>query len=281
MQTNVLIAIANIVNTKIINVVENNVSTNRANNMGESLERYVKDIFCNSLTIDDPKKDFNKYRKYFSFEGSQNTPPDLIIRNGDAIEVKKIENIRSSISLNSSYPKDKLHSDSTLISNACRECEKWDVKDLLYCIGIVNGRKLKCLWFVYGDCYAADKSVYERIKNTITSGVENIPDVIFSETNEIARINNVDPLKITYFRIRGMWGIENPINVFDVPPLNKNAAFTLYAIMKEKKYLSFPDKDRKRLEDIKDSNFMIKDINIKSPNNPMKFIKGKIIKYEI
>src|SRR5699024_11579610 len=63
-----------------------------------------------------------------------------------------------------------------------------------------------CLWFVYGDCYCADKSYYERIADTIKDGVSSIPDVDFGETKELGRVNKVDPLGITYLRIRGMWG---------------------------------------------------------------------------
>ena len=51
-----------------------------------------------------------------------------------------------------------------------------------------------------------------------------LQDVEFSETNELGRVNKVDPLGITYLRIRGMWGIENPIKVFNyVAPAEQNS----------------------------------------------------------
>ncbi len=57
-----------------------------------------------------------------------------MIRGGDAIEVKKIQSRGSSISLNSSYPKNRLYSESTQITKECKECEDWEQKDILYII---------------------------------------------------------------------------------------------------------------------------------------------------
>lgn len=37
--------------------------------------------------------------------------------------------------LNSSYPKDKLYADSTMIISNCRNCERWKVKDILKASG--------------------------------------------------------------------------------------------------------------------------------------------------
>ena len=106
MHTNLLIAIKNIVNNPISNPTSHSASLNRINNTGETLELYIKDIFCNSLRITEQNKKTEIFSNYFSYIGNQNNPPDLIIKNGDAIEIKKIENSHSGIALNSSYPKD-------------------------------------------------------------------------------------------------------------------------------------------------------------------------------
>ena len=131
METNLLIAIANLVKNPITNLVSHYRSSNRINNMGDALEFYIKDLFCNSLEVNDLEKKNEIYSKYFSYIGNQNNPPDIIIKQGDAIEVKKIESLRSGIALNSSYPKDKLYSDSPMITTACRNCEDWREKDLV------------------------------------------------------------------------------------------------------------------------------------------------------
>ncbi|MDR2541228.1 MAG: NgoPII family restriction endonuclease, partial [Candidatus Peribacteria bacterium] len=87
--TNLLIAIKNLIQTPIPDLVEHYQGTNRANNMGDALETYVKDAFCNSFNLTNPEKD-QLYHQNFSYLGNQNNPPDIIIKQGDAIEVKKI-----------------------------------------------------------------------------------------------------------------------------------------------------------------------------------------------
>jgi hypothetical protein len=60
----------------------------------------------------------DQFSRVFSYQGNPNNPPDLMIRQGDAIEIKKIESPHSSLALNSSYPKAKLFSHSTMLTAA-------------------------------------------------------------------------------------------------------------------------------------------------------------------
>ena len=57
------------------------------------------------------KEALEKYSEVFSYLGNTSNPPDMIIKDGDAIEVKKIEGFNT-LMLNSSYPKQKLYSSS-------------------------------------------------------------------------------------------------------------------------------------------------------------------------
>ena len=144
---------------------------------------------------------------------------------------------------------------------------------------MANNNKLKALWFVYGNCYAASKDIYERIKKKISSGINELKDVEFSETRELGRVNRVDPLGITYLRIRGMWHIENPIKVFDyVAKINGNSKLSVNAILLKDKYLSFPKEQRDSLEKLISKNFQIDNIMIKSPNNPAQLLEAKLLK---
>ncbi len=279
MNTNLLIALKNIVDKPVTNLVSHYSSSNQMNNMGEALELYVKDIFCNSLEIETLAQKNEIFAKYFSYIGNQNNPPDLMIKDGDAIEVKKIESLNSGIALNSSYPKNKLYSDSSMITKACRECEEWTEKDLLYVVGVTKNDVLKSLWFVYGDCYAASSEIYERIRTKISSGLRELADVEFAETNELGRVNRVDPLGITYLRIRGMWHIENPNKVFDYVTETNAADFTVNALVLKNKYDSFPVEDRKAIKAIKLDCFSLKDVSIKSPDNPAKLLDAKLISF--
>ncbi len=280
--TNILQALKNIVENPITDISTRYQANgrNRANNMGEALESYVKDLFCNTFDVENDTEKNRVYSEKFSYIGNQNNPPDMIVANGDAIEVKKIESIGSQIALNSSYPKDKLYADSPMITQDCRECENWREKDIIYVVGAMQQNSLKALWFVYGDCYAASKDIYERIKTKISDGVNSLPDVEFSETKELGRVNKVDPLGITYLRIRGMWGIDNPLHVFDyITNIESESDLTVNAIMLTEKYNSFPSADRQAIENISSENFSIQDIEIKSPNNPAQLLNAKLIKF--
>ena len=153
----------------------------------------------------------------------------MILRNGDAIETKKVQSPSSALALNSSYPKAKLYADSPMITQACRGSESWDVKDIIYIVGHTSDTEIQYLWFVYGDCFCADKDVYEKIKQTISSGIRSIPDVEFTETNELGKVKKVDPLGITDLRIRGMWHIDNPKKYFHILGiLRHRLSFKLY-----------------------------------------------------
>ena len=279
---NIIDAIINIVKNPILELKEYSISHNRANNMGEALEEYIKDVFSGTLFEKDKNKRIEIISEVFSYLGNTNNPPDGILRGGDAIEVKKIENKSSSLALNSSYPKAKLYSNSSMITDACRSCEKWEEKDIIYTIGTCEKNKLTSLIFLYGEDYAAENKIYENVKNKIKLGIETINGLEFSETNEIGRVNRVDPLGITYFRIRGMWGIENPVKVFDyIYKRDDSKQFNFMALINEDKYLSFSN--TKELEDLEkeNKNLEIKDVRIKNPNNPAQLKKAKLITFKI
>ena len=77
-----------------------------------------------------------------------------------------------------------------------------------------------------------------------------------------------------------MWGIENPVKVFNyVAPVDQKAEFSVNVIMLKEKYLSFPERDRENLEKLVGNKFFIKDIKIKSPNNPAQLLEAKLLSY--
>lgn len=272
--TNILCAIYNLATNPIVKIGFHYKNSIRIQQVGDALEFYIKDMFANTIYIDDKLGKERKYSQHFSYLGGANNPPDLILKGGDAIEVKKIEGLGSSIALNSSYPKKKLYSDDSFITSACRACEDWQEKDIIYAIGSVSKDTLVSLWMVYGDCYCADKEVYERVRNTISSGVNGIPGVEFCKTKELARVNKVDPLGITYLRVRGMWGIDHPSQLFGYL-LDRPEDNLLNVIMLASKYESFSQEDKNNIEST--SNINIADFEIKNPNNPAQFIAAKHI----
>lgn len=169
-----------------------------------------------------------------------------------------------------------------MITEACRNCEKWSEKDIIYAVGVVNGSMLNSLCMVYGIDYAADNSTYEKIKEIIVNGVNDIPDVEFAPTNEIAKVKKVDPLGITDLRVRGMWSIENPFKVFNyIYERDFSKKFNFMCVIRETKYSSFENKSliEKCVGNIK--GFNITDVKIKNPNNPAYLEKAKLITFQI
>ena len=284
LSTNILTAILNIVKNPAYELRDFYKSRNRANNMGEALEVYIKDIFADTLNQDSESVINPKYSEIFSYLGNQNNPPDIIIKNGYAIEVKKIESKNSGLALNSSYPKAKLFANSTMITQACKNCEVWEEKDIIYAVGVVNNSQLKSLCFVYGVDYAASANIYERIKYAISMGIQTIPDIEFALTNELGRVNRVDPLGITYLRIRGMWHIQNPMKTFEyIYKEDAKSNFNFMAIINDGKYEEFDLNTKNAFEnEVRiNANLKMSDVRIKVPDNPAKLKNAKLITFSI
>ena len=281
MKNNILRAIINLVKTPKYELREFYTNHNRVNSMGDALEEYIKDIFAGTYTITDEQKRLKMISESFSYLGNNSNPPDAMLKNGDAIEVKKIENNNSSLALNSSYPKHKLYADSPMISIHCKDAEDWNEKDIIYAVGVVDNNKLLNLSFVYGLDYCASEETYTKIKTKIKDGVEAIPGVEFAETRELGRVNKVDPLGITYLRVRGMWGIENPWTVFKyVYEKDLNSEFNFFSIINEEKYSEFNKEDRKEFEDfVNNSDLSMIKIKIKNPDNPAILKNAYLITY--
>ncbi len=280
--TNILEAIFNISQLEELTVKDIAFGNNRATSVGDGLESFIKDAFTNTFNELDKKVRINKYKDAFSYQGSSRTPPDLMLKGGDAIEVKKTESITTELQLNSSHPKSKLLSTSSLINKHCISCEEWTEKDFIYAIGhIPKGSKiLSSLWFIDGSIYAADEDVYLSLKETMTDNIEATPNIDFSPTNEIGRVNFVDPLKITNLRIRGMWLLQPPYKVFDyVHGYDSDKKFQCITILPLTKYNSFPKESKDKLETI--DSILLTDIEVQDPNNPMNMINCKLIKYVI
>lgn len=278
--SNLLKAIRSIVDNPITEVTRFYAGRNRANSVGDALENYIKDVFSGTINETDEAKRLHKIADVFSWSGNQNQPPDLILKNSDAIETKKIQSPDAALALNSSYPKSKIYAGTTNAHH--RESEPWAEKSIIYAIGHTDDNALKYLWFVYGDCFIADKAIYERIKNKISEGVNSIPDVEFTESKELGKVKKVDPLGITDLRIRGMWHIENPNKIFRyINPVDRNSKFQLTCLMKSEKFDSFPEDDKQALLSCSVQNFLIQDVEIKNPNNPVQLMNAKLITFKV
>jgi len=279
--SNILEAIYNIAQLEDLSVKSITFGSNRANNMGEGLESFIKDAFAGTFNEADKNIRNLAYNKVFSFQGSKRNPPDLMLKGGAAIEVKKIESLTTELQLNSSHPKAKLLSISKFITKKCRNSEIWTEKDFVYVVGHTpkGTNILSSLWFVYGDIYAASEETYTSLKSEIGDTIEKIPDIDFSETK--GRVNQVDPLKITNLRIRGMWLLKQPYTVFDyVHGYEEGKRFQCFALIPTSKYKVLPRKSIEKINFLK-SNLSITDVKVNDPDNPVNLIDCKLIKYVI
>jgi hypothetical protein len=135
---------------------------------------------------------------------------------------------------------------------------------------------------VYGSDYCASAECYNRIKTTIKNGVEAIPGIEFAESRELGHINKVDPLGITYMRVRGMWGIENPWNVFSyVYKRNPQKNFNFMCIINNEKWAAFDNTSELTALSKNNVNLTISDIKIKKPDNPAQLVGAKLIAFSI
>lgn len=275
---NIIDAIIHLVDNPRIRLYTHYISNNRANSMGEALEEYVKDLFADSFNNTGYDR-LKKHEACFSYLGNQNNPPDAMLWNGDAIEVKKLEG-DGSIALNSSYPKQTLKVTNKRINRNCINAESWTEKDMIYVVGTAANNSLKYLCMVYGMDYCASEECYQRLEDSIRFGITQVEDVAFAPTNEIAHVNRVDPLGITYMRVRGMWGIQNPWKVFDyVYERPTNNDFVFMCIINERKWRTFNNTNEleKRVGRIR--GLSINDTLVRNPDNPAQLRRAKLITF--
>lgn len=256
----------------------------RINNFGAYLEDFVAAAFSNSLMVDDPAKRQELKEKTFCFEGSQNFSPDLMLKNsGPAIETKKLQSRTAGyLALNSSPPRQTLKVDDLRIAPGARTAEKWKERKMIYAIGVVSDNVVNALQLVYGDCFVARdefyKKVGERVKDALqNSGVENLT----TDSNELGRVTAVDPLKVTYLRIRGMWEIRDPIGIFGAQGIKEYSftpGFTLLAMIRKGEFVELIEQNPPLLKELKKL-ALVQDVKILNPDNTAQRIDAVLIKY--
>lgn len=282
--SNILTAIRNLIIRDDLRVGEVRESNNRANSLGEAFEVYVKNTFAGTFGLAGTAYQ-TRISDVFSYQGSASKPPDLILRGGDAIEIKKLESRDSQIQLNSSFPKDKLHCEDSRIAAAAKSGEEWREKDILYIVGNVDkkNKSLRSMWWIYGDCFCASADVYQTVFDRISDSLRRIDGFDFSETNELGRINGVDAQRFTDLRIRGMWLLKNPHKIFEnYVSFDNYAKFQLFALMRECKWNTFPREDRSEIEKLADSGILAMTCEkVADPNNPAQSLDCRLIKYAV
>lgn len=263
--SDIITAIFNIANLNKSEIFKYNCANTIKN--GNGLSHFINDAFANTFSLKDTfKNNKNKVEKYsniFSYSGTSRIPPDRIIKNGDAIIIKSIDNILDNIIFYDTHPQNVLINSSPSLNKYCRDCEPWEEKDIIYTIThrINNQKKLSTIWLIYGSIYLANKKTYLSTKNQLTK---------------------IDPLNNTSINIPNIWNVKSPVEVFDYAyPYESNLSFQLVAIIPSYKYDSFTQASRDKIEKSNNSDLKIKRVNIKNPNNPIDLIPCKLITYKI
>ncbi len=98
--TNILQAIKTIVNNPVTDLLGHYKGKSSINGVGSALGVFIKDAFADTINEENEQKRVEAYSEVFDYQGNHNNPPDIILKKGDAVEIKKIESLRTKIALN-------------------------------------------------------------------------------------------------------------------------------------------------------------------------------------
>tara|TARA_Y100001936_G_C16048845_1_gene656432 strand:- start:1108 stop:1971 length:864 start_codon:yes stop_codon:yes gene_type:complete len=281
-ETNVIKSFINIVQSDLTSYESSiNPYKNRIQIQGERFEVFIKNSFANTFQISDVSKVEQIYSEFFIHQGSANHPPDLIIRNGDSIEMKKNESkLSSNIALNSSWPRTKLYSyDEKLTKKVSNLIPKGGI-DNLYAVGTYNKKNiLNQLLYFYGDCFYKNTNFYRDKYSQIQKKLSEF-DLNKKSSKELGGISNFDEIDRSSLRIRGMFQAKNPMiidTIKNLLPSSQN--FQMILIMRESKYQTINNLDKTELENLNSQYIIIKNIDLIDPDNSKKHLDVKIIIY--
>ena len=135
---------------------------------------------------------------------------------------------------------------------------------------------------VYGDVYCANNDCYLKLWSKIKGSIMETKDIDFTNTKELAHINAVDPLGITYFRVRSMWGIQNPWKVFHyLCTIDTTKQFNFMCIISQRKWNTFNNAIQLEMLSKTNQALAVFDNTVYDPDNPANLINVKVINYKI
>ena len=85
---NIIDAISTLVRLDDNRLSGDHSGSNRINAVGYALEDYIKNLFADGFNCSERERR-EKWSATFSYLGNDANPPDIILKGGDAIEVKK------------------------------------------------------------------------------------------------------------------------------------------------------------------------------------------------
>jgi hypothetical protein len=242
-----------------------NTRGNSINDVGARYEEFVRQGYVALNGNSNP----------FSYIDHSNNPPDFMVANGEAIEVKKFKagTSVSSFALNSSFPKDILHSSNPLLTSECKNCEQWSQKPHVYQLAKCSATSIEDMFICYGTCLAAHESSYIGLFQAVRSGVRTIPGN--SPGNELGRFKKIDPLDRTVLRVRGMWELDSPWKAFgpllSTKPAQCSKSFRILSLKADFETL-YPS-------NALPNGVSRKDVSILDPNNGAKELDAVLLEF--
>jgi hypothetical protein len=274
----VLIAFKNLLDSPNQKLGKEVTDSRKTNDAGNPLERFVKDAFASSIGLGEDERDL-AWANVFSYVGNSGNPPDALVRGGVAIETKKSGGLKADIQLNSSPPKRFLKASDSRILEKAKNAEKWKEKPLVYAIGTVKRDQLQRLWLIYGECFIAEDSVYDKIAKAITRALTENSGIRLHPTNELASVRDIDPTNRTNLRVRGMWTLMNPNKAFETLT-NNSSNCQYYLLMPESEYQKASQVRRSGLETLMLQGYQNRIIQLPDPSDPSERIEARFLSYE-
>lgn len=268
---------------------------NQIQAQGSKLEEIVKDILCGVTSAQGLSREV-MHTTYLAHEGEANNPPDAMFRggdNGDAFEIKKIGSpAKTSLELNSSYPYSHITSQMKRLTANAKNCEAWVKRDLFYAIGNIQWGRAKnnWLWFIEGGVFAQAAEFYDKIESDLKPAIESAltsNNLAPSATNELGRANQIDLLKRTSLRVRGMWIVDNPTRTFSQLPGVKedpSAHIVVHALMRKSKWehlLDEMDGPRDGFGNLSAPTLSISDVAVNDPNTANTSLPCTLVRIEL
>lgn len=246
------------------------------NRAGEGLELWFKHFLAGTIGHADEENIREIWDQQFSFHGGTNNPPDVIIRNSIAAEVKKTESASGTLQLNSSWPIRTLLREDAHITQECREAETWTEKPFLFVVGRVNPttKSLMALWIVDGRCLADDEEIYSSLMAEARASMLTLGG---DSTREIGKFNSVDSLQRTALRVRPMFALDHPAKIFEkIFQPQETEQFILNVLIPTSSYLEFSEIQRKKLSEL-DRDLLVRDFEIQDPTDITRLMNATLI----
>lgn len=220
-----------------------NKSRNNAHTMGQEFEDIVEQWIKDS-------------GQKISSKGGKNHPPDQLLKEGPALEIKKVTST-GQIPTNSSPPEQEITPDNPRLKEDTKEVLRNSEnprRDMFYIIGDKRNEDIERIWICQGELLFGNHeldNITQELRNAADKVSEDFNVESVEDTNEIAKFNNIDDSDSISLRIRRMMSFNHPSNIFDknVPSMSESESTSVILSIKKDKFNSLTEADKSSLKE--------------------------------